>query len=84
MSDDNIDNLIPDPKVAREFNVSLITLWRGRRKSRSVTATSAIAAGSRPSSQTCCSVRSPSVKRPAHDRKWIGPRLGGDRGGPGD
>jgi hypothetical protein len=28
MSDDNIDNLIPDPKVAREFNVSLMTLWR--------------------------------------------------------
>jgi len=25
---DNIDNLIPDPMVAREFNVSLMTLWR--------------------------------------------------------
>ncbi len=33
---DNIDNLIPDPMVAREFNVSLMTLWRWDRDAQKV------------------------------------------------
>jgi transposase-like protein len=34
MSD--VDNLIPDPMVAREFNVSLMTLWRWDRDAQKV------------------------------------------------
>ena len=28
LPDDEPDELVPDPQVAREFNVSLMTLWR--------------------------------------------------------
>jgi hypothetical protein len=28
LSDDAPDELVPDPQVAREFNVTLMTLWR--------------------------------------------------------
>ena len=28
LSDNVPDELVPDPQVAREFNVSLMTLWR--------------------------------------------------------